>query len=201
MSLGCLLPRTRFAEYLVGHNNLDERGFVNWIFRPGMLFNSTDRWWGDGGSRDNPHQGLDLCLYRDINGEDHTLDEKIKIPLIYDGEVVNIINDYIGKSIFLIHDICDGKGNQLYSIYGHSELCNGLDKGKTFHEGDVIATIKDPKEKKVDIMPHLHITLAWVTKSFPYNKLNWKTISDPGIVTLLNPLEFIVCKYTVLKDV
>jgi hypothetical protein len=139
MSLGCLLPRTRFAEYLVGHNNLDERGFVNWIFHPGMLFNSTD--------------------------------------------------------------VCDGKGNQLYSIYGHTELCNGLDKGKTFHEGDVIATIKDPKKKKVDIMPHLHLSLAWVPKSFPYNKLNWKTISDPGIVTLLNPLEFIVCKYTVLKDV
>jgi len=142
-----------------------------------------------------------MCLYRDRNGDDHTLDEKIKIPLIYDGEVVNIINDYIGKSIFLIHDICDGKGNQLYSIYGHTELCNGLDKGKTFHAGDVIAMIKDTREKKVDIMPHLHLSLAWVPKSLPYNKLNWKTISDLGIVTFLNPLEFIVCKYTVLKDV
>ena len=201
MSLGCLLPRTRFNEYLVGHNNLGERGFENWIFHPGMLFNSTDRWWGNGGSRDNPHQGLDLCLYRDRNGEDCALDEKIKIPLIYDGEVVNIINDYNGKSIFLIHDTCDGKGNQLYSIYGHTEPYDGFAKGRILNEGDVIATIKDTREKKVDIMPHLHVSLAWVPKSLPDNKLNWKTISDPAIVTLLNPLEVIVCKYTVLKDV
>ena len=201
MSLGCLLPRTRFTEYLVRHNSLDERGFENWIFHPGMLFNSSNRWWGDGGSRDNPHQGLDLCLYRGRNGEDYTLDEKTKIPLIYDGEVVNIINDYVGKSIFLIHDTYDGKGNQLYSIYGHTELCNDLDKGKTLNEGDVIATIKGTREKKMDIMPHLHVSLAWVPKSLPYNKLNWKTISDPGIVTLLNPLDLIVCQYTVLQDV
>ena len=201
MTLEYLLPRTRFAEYLRGHNSLDENGFEKWIFHPGMLFNSTNRWWGDGGSRDNPHQGLDLCLYRDRNGEDHTLDEKMKIPMIYDGEIANIINDYIGKSIFLIHYTCDGKGNQLCTIYGHTEPYNGFVRGKTLNEGDVIATIKDTREKKVDIMPHLHVSLAWVPKSLPYNKLNWKTISDPGIATLLNPLELIVYKYTVLKDV
>jgi len=201
MNLTYLLPGMRFTEYLIGHNSLDERGFEKWIFHPGMLFHSTDRWWGDGGSRDHPHQGLDLCLYRDRNGDDHALDRKIKVPLIYDGEVVNIITDYIGKSVFLIHDISDGKGNQLYSIYGHTEPYDGLGKGKTLNEGDVIATIKDTKEKKVDIMPHLHLSLAWVPKCLPYHKLNWKIISDPGICTLLNPLEFIDCKYTVLKDV
>lgn len=199
-NLKYLLPRTRFNEYLVEYNRLDERGFDKWIFHPGMLFHSTDRWWGDGGSRDHPHQGLDLCLYRDGNGEDHTLDGKIKIPLIYDGEVVRVIDDYIGKSVFLIHDICDDKRHQLYSIYGHTEPHDGIGRSKTFHEGDVIATIKDTNEIKVDIMPHLHVSLAWAPKYLPYNKLDWKTISNPDIVTLLNPLEFIDCQYSVLED-
>ena len=186
---------------MVRYNSLNERGFEKWIFHPGMLFRSIDRWWGDGGSRNHPHPGLDLCLYRDGNANHHALDEKIRIPLIYDGEVVSVIDDYIGESVFLIHDICDSKGNQLHSIYGHTKPYDGLARGKTFHEGDVIATIRDTKELKVDIMPHLHVSLAWVPKNLPYNKLNWKTISDPDIVTLLNPLEFIDCKYLVLKDV
>ena len=79
MNIKGMLPRTRFCEYLVGLNNLDEQGFEKWVFQPGMLFHSTHRWWGNGGRRDHPHEGLDLCLYRDRSGNDHTLDETIRI--------------------------------------------------------------------------------------------------------------------------
>jgi hypothetical protein len=30
-----------------------------------MLFNSPDKWWGDHGLRDYPHEAIDMCLYRD----------------------------------------------------------------------------------------------------------------------------------------
>jgi len=46
-------------------NALDQSRFESWIFCLGMLFNSPDKWWGDHGSRDYPHEGIDLCLYRD----------------------------------------------------------------------------------------------------------------------------------------
>lgn len=200
MNLKWMLPRTRFGEYLVRFNSLNERGFKTWVFHPGMLFHSTDRWWGDGGRRDHPHEGLDLCLFRDRHGDDHTLDETIKIPLMFDGDVVHIVNDYIGKSVFFIHDVCDDQGNRLYSIYGHTEPYDGIAKGKTFHEGDVIATIKDTRKQKVDMMPHLHLSVAWISTSLPCDKLNWQTIRDPGIATLLNPLAFIDCTYTVAKE-
>lgn len=199
MNLKWMLPRTRFGEYLVGLNNLDERGFEKWVFHPGMLFHSTDRWWGNGGRRDHPHEGLDLCLYRDRYGNDHTLDETIRIPLMFDGDVVHIVNDFIGQSLFLIHDAYDGQGHQLYSIYGHTEPYDGIAEGKAIHEGTVIATVKDTRKQKAKMMPHLHLSVAWISKSLPHDKLNWKTIRDPGIATLLNPLELIDCVYTVVN--
>ena len=46
------LKKTRFTEFLIRENSLDERGFQEWVFCPGMLFNSLDKWWGDQGLRD-----------------------------------------------------------------------------------------------------------------------------------------------------
>jgi len=54
-----------FSEMLSEENALDQSRFESWIFCHGMLFNSPDKWWGDHGSRDYPHEGIDLCLYRD----------------------------------------------------------------------------------------------------------------------------------------
>lgn len=200
MRLGSVLPTTKFGDYLIEHNNLGERRFDAWLFHPGMLFSSTDRWWGNGGNRVHPHEGLDFCLYRDKDGHDYTLDDSIKVPLMYDGEVVHIIDDFIGQSVFVIHDTGDGKGHQLLSVYAHVEPYDGFGKGKTFQGGDVIATIKDTNGNKVGIMPHLHLSLAWVPRFLLYDQFNWKTIRDPAIVTLLNPLEVMDCTYTVLKD-
>ena len=35
------LRNTRFTEFLIQKNALDEGGFKGWVFCPGMLFNST----------------------------------------------------------------------------------------------------------------------------------------------------------------
>jgi hypothetical protein len=51
-----------------------------------MLFNSTDKWWGDQGKRDQPHEGLDLCLYKDGKNTILSLGEKAEVPVIFDGE-------------------------------------------------------------------------------------------------------------------
>jgi hypothetical protein len=68
---------------LLNHNGSIEIGFVEWIFYPGMLFNDTYKWWGDGGISQRPHKGLDLCFYRDSDRCIHNLTEKVKIAVIY----------------------------------------------------------------------------------------------------------------------
>src|SRR3989339_1498275 len=98
-----ILTDKRFTESLVRENALDECGFKGWVFYPGMLFNAKDKWWGDQGKRDKPHEGLDLCLYRDQQDRVFRLDEKTKIPALYDGLVVRIFDDFIGKSVMMEH--------------------------------------------------------------------------------------------------
>lgn len=43
------LRNSRFTEFLIRENALGDNGFKGWVFCPGMLFNSTDKWWGDQG--------------------------------------------------------------------------------------------------------------------------------------------------------
>ena len=199
MTSGCFLGRTRFSEYLIGYNGLSERGFRKWVFYPGMVFNSTDKWWGMGGERDKPHEGLDLCLYRDEDGGNYSLGTTAKVPVMYEGVVVRIIDDFIGKSVFVSHAIYDGKGNQLHTIYGHVEPCDGIIRDTILNEGNIIATITDAKKKKAKMSSHIHISVAWIPKTLYYKKLNWETLNDSSIVTLLDPLGVISCKYEILK--
>ena len=78
------LKKSRFTEILIEENALDQSGFESWIFCHGMLFNSPDKWWGDYGRRDYPHESVDLCLYRDRSGRICCIDEKTRksVPIL-----------------------------------------------------------------------------------------------------------------------
>jgi hypothetical protein len=85
------LPVTVFCENLMQHNNLSAQGFAQWAFYPGMLFNAQDKWWGDGGHRASPHEGIDICLYRDSSGAIQFIPKAARIPVIYAGQVKRIL--------------------------------------------------------------------------------------------------------------
>ena len=195
------LSKTRFTEYLIHENALDENGFREWIFYPGMLFNAVEKWWGDHGKRDNPHEGLDLCLYRDQRGNKRQLDEKTKIPATYDGTVVGIVNDFLGKSVIIEHDLTDSDHNRFCTIYGHINPGKRLQNGQMVKEGDIIATLADLRNLKVTIFPHLHISLGWASKLISYDKLDWKTIGAPNTLTLMDPLCVLGWQYRKLNNI
>ncbi|MCF6155024.1 MAG: hypothetical protein E3K36_07180 [Candidatus Brocadia sp.] len=195
MNQRLVLGKSRFNEFLIRYNDLHKSGFEEWIFYPGMLFHDPCKWWEDGGVRYKPHEGLDFCFYRDKAGQNHSLDEKTVIPVMYAGEIIHIDDDFLGKSIYVTHDICDDRGNRLYVIYGHTNPFHGIGTGKTLNEGDTIATIADTGKKRAKIPSHLHISMVWLPESFPYEKLDWETLGDCSTVTFCNPLEFIDCKY------
>lgn len=181
------LRNTRFTEFLIRKNAFGEGGFKGWIFCPGMLFNSTDKWWGDQSQRDKPHEGLDLCFYEDREDTIRRLGEKVKIPVIYDGIVVRIIDDFLGKSVILEHVFPDRDNNRLCTIYGHTIPEDNLHVGKIVKEGDVIATLADSSRSKTNIFPHLHISIAWASKSISFDRLDWDKIGD--IDTLRIPVK------------
>lgn len=195
------LNKTRFTEYLIRENALDKNGFKEWIFCPGMLFNATDKWWGKQGKRDKPHEGLDLCLYIDQQGKMRRLDEKIKIPVIYDGTVVGIVNDFLGKSVIIEHGLTNSDNNRLCTIYGHTNPHKNLQVGRMLKEGDIIATLADLRNSKVKTLSHLHISFGWASKFISYDKLDWETIGAPNTLTLMDPLYVIGWYYRVLKRI
>lgn len=72
---------------LIEVNGLDPDNFESWVFCPGMLFGSPDKWWGDLGRRDFPHEGIDFCLYADRSRQIQRLGEQTRIPVMHTGVV------------------------------------------------------------------------------------------------------------------
>lgn len=188
MTPEAIIRKSPFHESLIRLNGLDKQGFAVWVFKPGMLFKDLALWWGDGGVRRRPHEGLDICFYRDKVGQNCRLTEKTIIPVIYDGKIVRIHDDFLGKSVYVVHEIYNGDGNRLYTVYGHTSPLCGIAEGKELREGYPFATIADVGTGKTVIPPHVHLSVAWIPVTFPFERLNWDTMSDPDIVTLCNPL-------------
>ena len=160
-----------------------------------MLFHDTEAWWTDNGVRPTPHEGIDLCFYRDSTGRVLRINSGTKIPVMYAGNIVHIHDDFLGKSIYVKHRMNNKNGDTLHTIYGHTIPQNHCVTGKRVHEGDIIAEAAAIPEKS-KVLPHIHITTAWIHESLPCKRLNWDTIWTSKSVTLCNPLEYIDIKYT-----
>ena len=154
-----------------------------------MLFRSV---------RGGPHEGLDMCLFRDEHGQIHGLGGNAKVPAMYAGRIANIEADFLGQSVFVGHDIVDERGSRLFTIYGHTVPIAGIATGKTLEEGEVFTAVTD--NSKTDIAPHLHISIAWIPATIASEKPGWKKIGAPGAVAFIDPLEIMDCKYSVLKQ-
>ncbi|MCP4664750.1 MAG: M23 family metallopeptidase [Deltaproteobacteria bacterium] len=185
------IKKSRFTAFFVRENALDKRGFKEWVFSPGMLFHALDTWWGDQGRRDRPHEGLDLCQYRDQRDRMHALDEKMKVPAMYDGIVVRIVHDFLGRSVILEHVFRNSDKGRFYTMYGHTKPQGGLHVGRIVKQGDIIATLADSTRSKAGICPHLHVSLGWAPGPVSYDKLDWETIGASHTLALLDPLPLI----------
>jgi hypothetical protein len=183
---------------LVHENGLDKRGFVEWIFSPGMLFNTWDTWWKGQAKRPKPHEGLDLCLYRNQADRIVSLDGITRVPVMFDGVVVKIFNDFLGKSLFIEHRLPDDTDGRFIVIYGHTAPCDNLYVGKTVKQGEIIAAVAGAQSSGANVSPHLHISLAWAAGPLSYDRLDWSTIADRRVLALIDPLHVIAGGYSLM---
>jgi peptidase M23-like protein len=183
------LEKTNFSENLIKCNSLDEKGFDKWVFYPGMLFDSPEKWWGTAGSRSRPHEGLDICFFLDKKGRILRLDKTANVTAIYGGEIVKVEEDYLGKSVYVRHETYDDRSRQLYTVYGHLAPYKGIGQGCRVKEGDIIAKIADGGKKNAPMFAHLHISIVWIPQSFSCEDLNWDVIGGADMTVLMNPLE------------
>ena len=176
-----------FFDYLLASNRPYMAGFKKWLLQPGMLFNSQETWWGEKKPRATPHEGLDLCCFEDLTGQIKKLDKNIQIPATFAGKIVKIGHDFLGKSIYLSHEIFAADGRQLYTAYGHTEPLAAMQAGKVVEAGEIIAAVAAGPGKSTKIPSHLHLTLAWIPVSLPPDRLNWQNLGADRTIRLIDP--------------
>jgi hypothetical protein len=179
-------PKSPFTDILVRENSLDKQGFAAWFLYPGMEFGAQETWWGDRGKRARPHEGIDLCFYRGVADRILRIDEMATIPAVYDGVVVKVIDDFIGKTIIMKHSFTEIGEGAFLTLYGHTNPGESIEIGRSVKAGEIIAILTTPRGPKAPL-PHLHLTLAWSPESIPYDMLDWTTIGNPDIVRLTDP--------------
>jgi hypothetical protein len=193
-----MLLSGRFFDYLLSANRPRLDGFRHWIFHPGMLFQARQQWWGLEQSRPTPHEGLDLCRFEDIAGNPSSLDDSTVIPAPFAGTVVNISGDFLGRSIFLAHDLEPMAGRRLYTAVGHTTPRKSLVAGQLIAEAEIIASVSTPVNPKTTVPPHLHLTLAIVPDTVAPEQLTWKYLSTGTEIRLLNPLEVFPTNFIII---
>lgn len=191
------LPDSGFLEAFLRLNGFDAGGFAAWEFLPGMRFGERTAWWRAGSERDLPHEGVDLCGYRAGDGRPVSLPAGTRVPVLWPGEVVAVVADFLGRSVFVSHGVRDAEGRRLHSAYGHLRLSPGMEAGCRLEEGDEVGTIAGPAGGRGAVPPHLHVTVALIAEAV--KAFDWAALRDPARVRLLDPLPWVCGRMTAAK--
>lgn len=179
-------PPSPFGALLVHWNGLEAAGFVAWDFLPGMRFGDREAWWRPGADRDFPHEGLDVGWYRTAGGARRPLGAGARVPAPWPGEVVALVPDFLGVSVFVAHAHRDRAGGRLHSVCGHLAPRPGLAPGVALGDGDEIGTVAAPSAGR-RVPPHLHLTLALLAAGTDRATLGWQALRDRSRALLLDP--------------
>ena len=114
--------------------------------------------------------------------------------------MIEVIDDFLGKSIFVKHGAYGYNDCQLYTIYGHIKPDNRIRPGVRLREGDVIGTVADAGDTRLAIPPHLHISVAWLRNAMHMRELGWEMMNDPTNVVLIDPLTVIECPFSIVPS-
>jgi hypothetical protein len=162
------------------------------------MFGSDEKWWGKGGTRPDYHEGLDICYYRTGNGELGKLDEAAVVPVMDDGVVHEVSDDdFLGKSIFVRHNIKDSNDHFLHSVYAHSMPLEGVEKGKVLRRGEPVARLADIRDRKLSIPGHLHVSIVFFPDDYPRDMLKWSILAVTYQARLVDPMVYLQCNYMV----
>jgi hypothetical protein len=159
------------------------------LFHPGMLFGSRERWWGNPAPRPTPHEGLDLWLWEDDAGQPSTLPVTFRVPAPLPGRVARLLPDFLGLTVCLRHERGQGEAC-LYSLLGHLRPRDDLREGSRVAAGDLLGTLAAP-HKPTRVPPHLHLTLACLPPAQEGELLDWGVLGRHPAVRLVDPLPWL----------
>ena len=179
------LVKSEFTERFARLNDLHNRGFYTWSFQPGMMFGAKEKWWDRNGIRQTHHEGLDIATFLDIDRVEHRLEAGMQVPPLYNGKVVNIVDDLLGRTIIVEHNLRNKAGFSLYALYGHL-----IPRPEVYHGTEVEAT----RSILGTIAPggrcpaHLHLSLVWSSLDHAFRKFSWQDSTDVKNLKFSDPL-------------
>lgn len=130
-----------------------------------------------------------ILLFKGTNNQIQQLNTDTLIPSAANGKIINICEDFIGKSIIVRHNISFKQKLDLTFVYAHILPDTSIEIGTNLNKGDIIASIAKTDKRKTTLPPHLHFSVIETPKETPLEHLNWKFFSDKkSRINLINPL-------------
>ena len=148
-----------------------------------MMFTARQKWWGDHGVRPTEHEGVDFTAFLDDDKREHRLEAGLLVPPLFNGKVVQIIDDLLGRTIIIDHAIRDRDGLILHAFYAHLTPQPTISRGTVIETASILGTIAPG----TTCPAHLHISTAWCARDLPLGKFSWQTSS----LQFFDPLEII----------
>lgn len=189
-----------FWQSLVSLNRLDAIGFNRFLFAPGMLFDQPHTWWPGGRGRPTTHEGLDVCFFEATGGRLCRLDETTRIPMAFDGELIGMCKDFLGKTIIARHFFPDSAAPPLYGLYAHILPESGRNVGDHLTAGQALGHIAPVKPGKSPLPPHLHLTFARADRLPPVEELSWPVLNRLDRGAFYDPLRVLEMPLRILPD-
>lgn len=190
------VPISEFCSRVAAMNKLSVE---TWLLYPGMHFGEQRIWWGDHGRRAAPHEGLDLCRYRSGDGSVQEIPPGTLIPLLWDGEIAGITDDFLGRSVFVRHPRPGEGDRRLYSIYGHLIPEVTLVPGLQLRAGEVVGSLAPGRRKISGPPPHLHLSTALIPGNFPRERLSWDMTASEDAALFIDPLSMIDGPFVIIS--
>jgi hypothetical protein len=187
------LPPGHFTRELRRLNGYTKDELREWLFEPGMKFAETNKWWQPEAGRDKPHEGLDLLIFLDGRRGRHLLPSGTIIPPLLNGTEVARIADFMGETVILAHDFLDDAGRRLHTFYAHLQPSSAPTSTATIPTSSRIGKIAAQTKKPRACPPHLHLSLAWVDKSYPIQNFRWDNFCVSESFSPGDPLALLGC--------
>ena len=181
------INKSNFTENIIALNQLTGLKFKTWLLKPGMRFGDPDKWWASEKPRPTLHEGLDLTAFLDNANGEYQLTKNTIVPPLYRGRLVNIIDDFLGQTVIVNHEIVNLKGESLHGFYSHLSPTDKLKAGSIVNETESLGTIAAGNH----FCPaHLHISTVWISGDFLIGELSWPDFARQKGFQPCDPLTF-----------
>ena len=159
---------------------------TSWVFHPGMLFDSWEKWWTPDGHRASRHEGLDLCLVQGSDRETRPLQPGTLVTAAAKGRVVATIPDFLGHTVICSHGPTSLSCAEWISLIAHIQLDSRISPGLSVQVNDPLGWSKAfPKPR--GMLCHVHLSFGWLQTPGDY-ALTWPDLVQRKRVSFLDPL-------------